>query len=424
MYDTAQRILDAIDPERVVELEKGLVAIPSYTTQETPLATFIVDYLRSVGVEAELQEVPLGGGKISHNAIGRIRGVGGGKSLTLTGHMDHLPILGQAYDDLSHWQRKPFEPVVEGEWLYGKGCQDEKGGICASLIAAEALTKAGIPLRGDLLLVLVQGHKRLSSGTLHWLDHGQRTDYVINTENSGNMIIPSWVGRLEGRIHIRAPEMHFHYKEIYPKLKPLKTAFFYVAQLIQALGPEMQPPDAASWMSFTPEPSLPGYPQFRLEMIEFHRLDHLALSFQIRIVPDMTDDTVRADLIRLLDRLRSQDDGFTYELEIPRWPTRPGIVIPQDEAIVHSLARWHTLVWGEPAQIGPWGRLGAAADASHFVDRGITTVLYGPGGGMTDTEYGYQTHIGAIPEDERIRVSDIVNTARVLALTAWEICGT
>jgi hypothetical protein len=53
----------------------------------------------------------------------------------------------------------------------------------------------------------------------------------------------------------------------------------------------------------------------------------------------------------------------------------------------------------------------------------MDTVLYGPGGGQTDKEYRLKGHLKTGPPDERIFLKDVVTTAKVLALTAADICG-
>ncbi len=65
---------------------------------------------------------------------------------------------------------------------------------------------------------------------------------------------------------------------------------------------------------------------------------------------------------------------------------------------------------------GGLGRLGAAADASHVVEAGIETILYGPGGGISDREYRLKGHLKQGPPDERISLKDIITTQKFLHL--------
>jgi acetylornithine deacetylase/succinyl-diaminopimelate desuccinylase-like protein len=343
------------------------------------------------------------------------------------GHIDHLPILGRKYVSFEGWKRDPFTPSVEGDWIYGKGCQDEKGGLCAMITAAKALITSGFQPKGDIYFVAVQGHKRISSGILHLLKTGFTADYAINTENSGNAVVPLWVGRAEGSMRVRipaVPELHFHTKEKMPNLKSRKSAFEQVRRLLDALGPEMVPPGPDSWMTHSVTPGLEDYPQMRMETITFHAMSDLEISFQIRTVPGQTDDTIRTDLERVMRELKATDPEFQAEIRWPSWLTRPAGNTPVSDPLVQACVRAHTYVAGAAPDLGPKGRIGAAADASHVVGQlHIPTILYGPGGGDSDLEHEAAALAHEVEPDERIRIDDIVIAAKVYALTAAQLSG-
>jgi len=104
MNDRAKRIVDAITPEVVVDLASDLIRIPSFKTEETPLARWLEGYFTERGYEVEMQEVEPG----RFQVIARLRGSGGGKSMMFNGHIDIDPLsLG--------WRHDPWEPVVEGD---------------------------------------------------------------------------------------------------------------------------------------------------------------------------------------------------------------------------------------------------------------------------------------------------------------------
>jgi acetylornithine deacetylase len=60
----------------------------SETPGERVLAEFMVDEMRKIGLAAELTPVP--GNRV--NAVGRLVGSGGGKSLLFNGHVDTNPV--------------------------------------------------------------------------------------------------------------------------------------------------------------------------------------------------------------------------------------------------------------------------------------------------------------------------------------------
>lgn len=419
--------MDRIRRDQVIDLQRDLVRVPSYTTEEEPLARVIFGHMQRIGLKARLDRVLLGENKQSFNVVGEIPGRSTTQSLLFVGHMDHAPALGRDFDDLSLWSRPPFEGIVEGDWFYGKGAQDEKGGLCAMLTAAKALLEEGFQPSSSIYFVAVQGHKRVSSGARQLLASGLRPAYAINAENSGNTIVPSWVGRADGRVHVRARaggrELHFHFKEIDPSLRGRLSVFEHTARLLKALGPEMSPPQRTGWFTYNPVDQLPGYPQYRIEKIETKSQMHVVVSFQIRNVSGQTAETLQQDLLNVLDRLRAEDPTTDMELEFPTAPMRPGVDIPHDHPLVHALASAHETVRGSAPEISGRGRLGAAADGSLFAAAGIVTVLYGPGGGDSDNEYQQAAHEGRVPPDERVSISSIMDAAKVFALTAVRLQG-
>jgi acetylornithine deacetylase len=171
---TAQRVLDSYDRAEMVELATDLARIPSFTTQETAVAQYLARYLGDRGLAIELQEVEPG----RLQCIARVRGSGGGRSLMLNGHTDIDPLtLG--------WRRNPWEPVLDGDRLYGHGLVNMKGGVSAMIESVLTLQRAGITLRGDVVIAAVVGELQAGVGTVHLLEHGVRTDAAIVTEPYG-----------------------------------------------------------------------------------------------------------------------------------------------------------------------------------------------------------------------------------------------
>ena len=79
MDERAQRALAAITPERVVEIASDLIRIPSFKTEETPLARWLASWFEERGYEVELQEVE----PERYQVLARLRGAGDGQTLTL-----------------------------------------------------------------------------------------------------------------------------------------------------------------------------------------------------------------------------------------------------------------------------------------------------------------------------------------------------
>jgi len=80
----ARAVLARVDAGELVDLASTLIRIPSFKTEETPVARFLDDFFRARGYAVDLQEVEPG----RLQTIATLRGSGGGASLMLNGHTD------------------------------------------------------------------------------------------------------------------------------------------------------------------------------------------------------------------------------------------------------------------------------------------------------------------------------------------------
>ncbi|GAF48304.1 M20 family metallopeptidase [Rhodococcus wratislaviensis] len=146
-----------IDAERLTELVIGMVDIPSPTGEEAPLARWLTATLDEAGLHASYQEMDERQG----NAVGRLRGDGTGEDLLLYAPIDTLTV-GDAAEDVP-WigpeLREDMQPTarVRGHHVMGLGASNPKGHAAAIIAAAEAIARAGIPLRGDLIVAFGAG---------------------------------------------------------------------------------------------------------------------------------------------------------------------------------------------------------------------------------------------------------------------------
>lgn len=144
-------------PDELTRLVADLVAIDSVNPALVPggageraIAAFVARWLRAAGLETELEEAAPG----RPNAVGVLRGSGGGRTLLLNGHTDTVG-FGR--------MQAPLAPRVEGGRLYGRGAYDMKGSLAAIMLAARELAGAG--LAGDVVVAAVADEELGSAGT-------------------------------------------------------------------------------------------------------------------------------------------------------------------------------------------------------------------------------------------------------------------
>jgi acetylornithine deacetylase/succinyl-diaminopimelate desuccinylase-like protein len=411
-----QAVLEAVDRERVLALEQECVRIPSDTYEEQKVADLFASYMEGIGLEVEMLDVvdPFGSGKSSRQPVGILRGVGGGPSLMLNGHMDHNPVVGD-------WERDPFSGDFEDGFVYGRGCQDDKGGIVSAISTAEALLKSGVRLTGDVVVCPVVAHKAGGIGTRALLERGITTDYAINTENSGNGLAIVTVGALKGKLHAYAPRTHAHSKP--ERLARYVNRIEQLMRVIEKVGPAERRIAEDGWLTYESCADLPDFPIIHFDRVDDAPLEgRTTLEFHLRTVPGMTRESVVADLDRVIAAVKEDVPNADLRLEVPPKSGKygpgwdwPPVKIELDDPLAQAMIAAHKRVTGEEPVVGAEPRLGAVGDASFLQPAGVKTVLYGPG----DIRI---FKVWPTP-DERVTLDELVVAAKVYALAAIDVCG-
>ena len=195
--------------QKIISTLSELIQIPSENTPpigaEYECQKYLHDRLQEIGLTSDLYYFSEIENLNSHpayrhqrdytnrpNVAGTLRGSGGGKSLLFSGHIDTVPI------GTEKWVHDPFGAEIEDNRLYGRGSNDMKGGIAASLVAIETIISSGIKLKGDVIFESVVDEEFGGvNGTLAARLRGYNADAVIVTEPSQNIICPAHLG---GRI--------------------------------------------------------------------------------------------------------------------------------------------------------------------------------------------------------------------------------
>ena len=148
-----QRFLDElIDFVRIPSVSTDPVAKPDMQCA----AEWVAGQLRTLGFE-KVQILPTAGHPVVY---GENLTAGPDKPTALIyGHYDVQPA-----EPLELWESPPFEPVVRGENLYGRGASDMKGQVLTSLKSAEAwIRNGGLPIN---VKYLIEGEEEIGSPNL------------------------------------------------------------------------------------------------------------------------------------------------------------------------------------------------------------------------------------------------------------------
>lgn len=132
--------------DRAVELLRRYVRLDTTNPpgNEILAAEFFARLLADAGIEAEVFESLPGRG----NVVARLRGDGSrGGHVVLLNHMDVVPA------SPAYWSVDPYEGVIRGGKLYGRGVTDMKADGVVQLLALIALKESGVALGRDVVFM-------------------------------------------------------------------------------------------------------------------------------------------------------------------------------------------------------------------------------------------------------------------------------
>ena len=410
MDNAARAVLASVDRQELIDLASALIRIPSFKTEETPVARFLDAFFQQRGYHVDLQEIEPG----RLQTIATLRGTGGGASLMLNGHTDINALT-------RRWTRDPWTPTLEGDRLYGHGVQNMKGGLASIIMAAEAIRRSGVRLAGDLVVACVAGETQGGEGTHSLMQSGLRTDAAVVAEPFGadNLVT----------VHSGIVHMAIHTYGVTGHIGRLEGTVNAVHTMLAVVG-TLQ----SVTFRHTPRPDLPAFPRLNVGGILGGRgrdyvlveppyvPDVCTIIVDVHFVPGMTVDGIVADIRAALDPLTAVDPALRYEIEIPPpayFKGRRRLVMepfdmPVDAPIVQAVARSYRVVTGAaPNAIGTvLPHSYSADDTCHLWKAGIPCLLYGPG-----------TIRGSANEDDAcVLVSEMETATRVLAVTALDVC--
>lgn len=428
---TAVAAVDELAAE-IVGLTQALVRIPTETKpphgDEGPGQRYLDEYLREqLGWETDVflpTEVP---GIERHpgwwpgldytdrpNVVARRKGTGGGRSLILNGHMDVV-----AAGEPGAWRHDPYAAVVADGRVYGRGSVDMKGGIAAMVLAVHAIERAGIELRGDVVVESVVNEELGGyNGTLACIARGYEADAAVVTEGTRCRIMPAHKGGIG--LRLRVPGLGAHANLWWRGVSALDKALVLKRTLagLQAeravqlrsnpyfSDPEEFPVPAlvdTVWSLSAGSPEVMSPPQ------------EAVLEFWLDALPGESLEDVIEELSLRLEAAADADPFLAVhrpvlERQTAMRPFHP-TAVPLDHPFLGALEAGCRAVDGrEPRVLG----LSSVCDAMMFNLHSQTpAVVFGPG----DLAVAHGP-------DEYVEIDELLRAAKILALTIVEWCGT
>ncbi len=408
------KVSELIETDHIRDTLAEMVDIASPTGRELGMAQFLIERMRRIGLETDLQFVS----ENRPNAIGHLRGRGTGLNLLFTGHMD------TSYSgEEPHLSGPGFKPkaIYKDGWMWGLGANNMKSGLAAALVAIEAIVKSGIRLDGDISFGAVVGeiekapveefqgieYSGYGIGSKHLVTHGVTADYAILVEPTGSRIAVANMGAIWVRITVQGTIAH----SALANRPGTVNAISLVRNLQDDLdiwAREYQQRNAfmGEHASVTMACIRGGAP-WRLSRNPYE----CSLYLDIRTVPGQTVDGVKRDLRAVLRRFAERTN--TPEPSLYIYVSDPPMLIDESLPVVQALGAAQEAAAGARSS-SIIRRPGA--DAMHFTNYGVPCVVFGPGGRLHP-----EARVAMHALGEHVLIDDVVLAARIYLMTALDI---
>jgi succinyl-diaminopimelate desuccinylase len=399
------QVLRKIDADEVVELTRSLVLIPSVYRPGDPEATearvadFVETWLRREGFEVEIQAVAPG----RPNVIGWLGDKRPGqRSLLLEGHTDVV-----TEGDPATWSYPPFgADLVDGR-IYGRGTADMKSGLAAAMVAAAAFKRAGVGLRGKLVVGALVDEEDGMIGVRHLCGTpiGRELDAAIICEPEENELCLEQRGVVWARFRVRGKMAHGAMPEagINPIAglgRLLAAAPALERRLRKACekSRHLKPPTVTPTIIQGPPPKV-GVPQSNV-------IPAVAeTTFDIRLTPGITSDDIRAEL-EAVCRATAGQSGLKVEWE-PVNAFRLATKVDPSEALVQAMIRGVKQATKRAPRYG--GVPGSTDGTILRMELGIPIVTCGPGDRLIPHQVDEFVSADQVVEAAKIYVASALN---------------
>jgi acetylornithine deacetylase len=147
-----------------------------------------------------------------------------GRSLILQAHVDVVPT-----GPVEMWSRAPFDPVTEGDWLYGRGGADMKVGHAANIFAMDALRRIGLQPAATVYVQSVVEEESTGNGALMTHLRGYKADAVLIPEPEDEKLVRANVGVLWFQVEVCGQPVHV--REMGAGANAIDAAYRVIAEL-------------------------------------------------------------------------------------------------------------------------------------------------------------------------------------------------
>lgn len=427
--DKKQQVMQWLEDHKgqLQELLSKLIRIPSVSGNEYDVQMAIKEYAQEAGFSVRAQAFDQEQKRpcllITHE------GTGNGKSLMLDAHADTVPVASH-----EKWEHDPFSGDFDGTWIHGRGATDDKWGIAVALMTMRALKECGVELAGNVQLlssvgeeVDINSRRQYGAGAMI-KTFEKKPDFCIICEESGKTVGTEAPRNLKFILRVQGKAAHTCVRRncVFPqnngiacgnvlgvdglqkamlvidalyRLEHDMSVNYHAGGLVGTGGAADAPRNSIGAVTINPVEIQGGGPNSLIENVTVrysaHYTSAIASDEMLRMIRDavqgvaMTDLWLREHMPEI--EVESVNDGFYTDMDSP---------------VVDIVRKAHAQVYGKAAVAQAWV---AGCDAD-VMNEYVPCVVYGPTGAW------------AHAANERSKLQDLVDTAKVYAMAAMDVC--
>jgi len=404
-----EKILAGVREEEIVAMACDVINIPSPTGEELQMAKYMQRALQQLGITVTWQEVEDG----RANVVGRWSGSGSGKNLMFNGHMDTSNTGREEF--LTGIGYKP-QAVVKDGVVCGLGIYNMKGALVCYTHAVKALQRAGVKLKGDVIIAAVAGeiektqwgeyqgkeYRGYGFGTHYLVNHGVLPDMCILGEPTEMRVVLEHFGSMWVRISCTGIYVHTAFCEGREEMNSIRRMHELMEAVMEWAAAWEKKANYCGKKAIVNLGGIRGGHPWRASRTP-ERTD---LFLDVRVPPSIAMSDARRDAHAMF--LELEKKHLDWGLEFETYVSVPGARISEDHAMIRAIDANHERVMGQKPEreVVTW-----CSDASVLTRYGIETVNYGPSSGPRDAE------------GEKVRIKTLVDITKIYALATAELCG-
>jgi acetylornithine deacetylase len=404
-----EKILAEVREDEIVSMACDVINTPSPTGEELAMAQYMQSAFQRLGLAVTWQEVEEG----RANVVGRWVGEGSGKNLMFNGHMDTSNTGREEF--LAGIGYKP-SAVVKNGYLYGLGIYNMKGALVCYTQAVQALRRAGLRLKGDVIIAAVAGeiektqwgefqckeYRGYGCGTHYLVNHGILPDMCILGEPTDMHVVLEHFGSMWVRISCTGIYVHTAFCEGREEMNSIRRMHEVMEAVMKWIANWEKNASHGGKKALVNLGGIRGGHAWRASRTP----EKTDLFLDVRVPPTIPMTDARRNIQQMFIELEKKHPDWGLDFET--YVSVPGARIGEDHDMIRAIDVNHEFIMGKrpEREVVTW-----CSDASVLSRYGVDTVNYGPSSGPRDAE------------GEKVAIKTLVDITKIYALTAAELCG-